>query len=489
MIAVPAVVRGEVVDADPVTFGGRGDTAFTAPDPAGIVGRLATRDRALEAELDALSIEEILDALTVLGAHLDPGTNPYLREALDHSAGLADVPPSLVGSNYRLLAGLLRRPALEEVVDAVGRDVLDGWPQRRTADGRVGAVHAAGSRAVHVIAGNSPLIAAMTLVRTAITRGEAVVKTPSNDPLTMPALVRTMLDTMPGHPLARAVSTAYWRGGDETIEARLYHPGAVDKIVAWGGFASVRHVVRYLRPGLELVTFDPKSSATVLGPEAFAPDAVDEVAHRLALDVGAFNQVGCVNARVVHAACGTDDAGIAAAEDLARRVHAALAELPATVSTPAEAPDPELLGRLRALRAGGFHTVVGDTTDGRCFGGAVIVSHLDEPVEFADSLAGRVANIVPHDDPRDALRFLDSSTQTVGVYPAALRRRLRELLPRVGVQRTVDLGAAVSVHPALPQDGFEPVRRMVRWVTDEELPPDVGPLDLVFPPHREQVRA
>lgn len=482
-VLLPAVVRGELVRDRPVHYQGRGETGFTVADPAAVVPRLARRDRTLSRELNALALDEVLDWLAELGTRLHPDHNPHLAEALAHSPGLADVPPELVRSNYRLLPGLFTREATEEVVHAVGREYLTGWTQRRTSDGRVGAVRAFGTRALHVIAGNSPLIAAMTVVRTAITRGEAIVKTPSNDPLTMLALVRTMLDMAPRHPLSRAISVAYWKGGDENLQRQLYHPSVVDKIIAWGGTDSVRHALPYLGPGLELVTFDPKHSTTVLGAQACTDDALPEVARRLALDVGAFNQVGCVNSRVVYVACGTDDAGIARAVELARALYAELQLLPGTVSTPAGQVDPELRARLRALVAAGFHTVVGGTGGE----GAVIVSHVDEPVDFAAALSGRVANIVPVDDPADAVRFLDASTQTVGVYPASLRTRLRDVLPLAGVQRTVELGCAVSVHPALPQDGFEPVRRMVRWVTDEHLPDGAEPLDLVFPPHREEI--
>jgi len=47
----------------------------------------------------------------------------------------------------------------------------------------------------------------------------------------------------------------------------LYQPQNVEKIVAWGGFASIKHVSRYIQPGVELVSFDPKRSASVIGPD------------------------------------------------------------------------------------------------------------------------------------------------------------------------------------------------------------------------------
>ena len=68
------------------------------------------------------------------------------------------------------------------------------------------------------------------------------------------------------------------------------------RVVAWGGFAGIKHLTQYLQPGLDLITLDPKHSATIIGPEAFGDDAtLNDIAKRLALDVGVLNQEGCVN--------------------------------------------------------------------------------------------------------------------------------------------------------------------------------------------------
>ena len=91
----------------------------------------------------------------------------------------------------------------------------------------------------------------------------------------------------PDHPLTRSWSAAYWRGGDTAFEERLYHPRNFDRIVAWGGHKSITHIARYLRPGLDLVMFDPKNSRAFIGEEALESDAaMDEAALRLAADVG-----------------------------------------------------------------------------------------------------------------------------------------------------------------------------------------------------------
>jgi hypothetical protein len=65
------------------------------------------------------------------------------------------------------------------------------------------------------------------------------------------------------------------------------------------------------------------------------------------------------------------------------------------------------------------------------------------------------------------LGHLNAATQTVGVYPDALREQLRDDLCSVGVQRVTALGTAGDTRLGLPHDGFYPMARMVRWGKDE----------------------
>jgi len=74
--------------------------------------------------------------------------------------------------------------------------------------------------------------------------------------------------------------------------------------------------------GLELIALDPKRSATIIGPEAFADDATTrEVAKRAATDVGVANQEGCTNARVIYVLSGTDAEGIGRANRLGELIY------------------------------------------------------------------------------------------------------------------------------------------------------------------------
>ena len=111
------------------------------------------------------------------------------------------------------------------------------------------------------------MLGALTVLRGAVTRGDTIIKVPSNDPFTTGAIARTMVDMAPDHPITKHLAVAYWRGGDEALESKIYQPHNIEKIIAWGGFASVKHVTKYIQPGIELISLDPKRSASIVGGE------------------------------------------------------------------------------------------------------------------------------------------------------------------------------------------------------------------------------
>jgi hypothetical protein len=72
------------------------------------------------------------------------------------------------------------------------------------------------------------------------------------------------------------------------------------------------------------------------------------------------------------------------------------------------------------------------------------------------------------DSLESAVSHANVATQTVGVYPAGRRPELRNALAAQGVQRVVGIGSAGKVDQGLSHDGFYPLQRFVRWVTDED---------------------
>jgi hypothetical protein len=103
----------------------------------------------------------------------------------------------------------------------------------------------------------------------------------------------------------------------------------------------------------------------------------------------------------------------------------------------------------------------------RVFGGYEgrgLVVRSDAPVDFYPD--NKIVNVVRVKDLRDAVRHVSVATQTVGVYPARRRIEMRDALCSAGTQRVVALGLA-QPETGLPHDGFYPLHRFVRWVTDE----------------------
>ena len=118
---------------------------------------------------------------------------------------------------------------------------------------------------------------------------------------------------------------------------------AIEKIVAWGGFASITHIAKYIQPGIDLITLDPKLSSSIIGKDAFQDErTMADAAQRMAIDIGSNNQEACLNARVAYIESGTDEDGLAKANRFGEMVYSALQSLPPALSTPVRRVDPQL---------------------------------------------------------------------------------------------------------------------------------------------------
>ena len=461
------IIRGKVISDNLIEVGGRGgDLTFLTPDVHHHIDQLPLADPARMADLYKLSFEEILDYLEQLGARLDIDTNTHLQRARELSYLTAPTTPPLVDESYACLGMMFEREFVREMAeDQIGVAYLDGWVVKQQRGGLKIGIRCFGARTLHIIAGNSPMISALTIVRNAILRSDAIIKAPSNDPFTALAIAQTMVDFAPDHPITRHLTVGYWRGGDTSVEEKLYQPQNIEKIIAWGGFASVKHVTKYIQPGLELISLDPKRSASIVGKATFASDTLmRDAAQRLASDIGAMNQVACVSARVVYVMCGTDDQGLIKLNTFGQYVYDAMMALPERLSTKPKGYDRDLKAHVDALRLNDeWYGVIG----GRDNEGAIIVSRTPEAVDFATQLADRTANLVPVDSLSEVVGAVDAYTQTVGVYPESLKDDLLNELPLYGAQRFVSLGYATQASLAAPQDGIEPLRRMGKWIVNE----------------------
>jgi hypothetical protein len=473
-VDIPLLIRGRVIEPgeDGIEFGGRAGARFRTPDARLHASELALHDAGALADLRDTPIDDIIDFLCRLGPRLALEENPLMDAAFRLALDSGDMTESVLRPIYEEIPGRFGHRFLDLMVDRVlGKTYLDGWVEQGRPGSSTIRVRAIGTRNMHIIAGNVPIVAAMTVINSALTKSDCLIKMPSNDPFTAAAIVKSMIDLDPDHPVTKHFAVAYWKGGDESVEREVYRPSRIEKLTAWGGMASMTHINKYLVPGIELIAMNPKLSISIVGHQALEDHSnMADAARGVALMAGRFNQTACASTRVVYVECSTDREDLERLEAFGHAIHEAFLALPPSISTAPKTPNRALEEELEAISLyDDFYRVIGDTSSA-----GVVVSLGPEPVEFAGQLANRIVNLVPIADIATVCRSVSQETQTVGIYPEALREQLRDDLATYGVQRTLPLGNSTRQKPTgdpdqligLPHDGTEPMRRMVRWVVD-----------------------
>lgn len=447
-------VKGETVTGADRAFGSAA-ARFTAPklDLNGLVWPRSAPGPAFH-----LPVAEIMDVLVATGEALTRDADGLLTQALERSARTNPLPRDILERAYASLGASFARERMQFQIDQElgGVDVLDGWREVVTPSGRRCAYRACPPRMIHIIAGNAPGVAAGTIIRASLTKGVSLIKLPSNDLFTATAILRTMASVAPGHPLPKSFTAAYWKGGDQAVEGPVFQPQYFDKLVAWGGESTIRNAMKNLGPGLELVSFDPKSSISFIGREAFASEeALREAADLAAMDATVFDQQACSSSRFQFVEGGEEQV-----DRFCALLREALGKPRQTASASLRPLPTDLRDEIASLREmPDFYGVWGKDD------GSGVVVRSDDPVDFYPD--HKTVNVVPVGRLEDAVRHVNVATQTVGVYPEARKLALRDAIAEAGAQRVVSLGAAVNVEHGLPHDGFRPLQRFVRWVNDE----------------------
>ena len=455
--AVPIchVIKGEAVFGTDLEFGPPGHR-FATPgvDLDGLVWPRQQPGPAFDTPL-----AEIMDILVELGKWIAADPDGLMAQALDFSARTSSLPRDVLARSFAYLPRIFERRSMEFQVETElgGADALDGWRVIANApSGRTHRIRAFPPRLVHVVAGNAPGVSAQTVMRGALTKGVHLIKIPSNDLFTVTAVLRALSAIAPNHPLARSFSAAYWRGGDEKVESVLFRPQFFDKLVAWGGESAIRSAKNYIGPGLELVAFDPKTSISMIGHEAFDSDEIlADVADLAAADATVMNQQACVSSRIQFVEGSVDQIDRYCA--LLQQRLGVERDTASACGNPLPAAMRDEIDGLRGMEP--FYRVWGK------YDGSGVVIRSEEPVDFYPD--GRVVNVVPVANLADAVRHANVATQTVGIHPATRKAQLRDALAAMGTQRIVELGQAGMVETGIPHDGFFPLMRFVRWVNDE----------------------
>ena len=458
VIRVDHFVRGKVVIGGAVKYTSR-DMGVDFATPEINLNELVTPRSELPPLLDVPTVE-IIEFLLELGSRLDFDTNVYLQEACELITATNPLPRRIIENLFRRAKDRLTADGLWGNIDAnfANRAALDGWIDHTDVHGKQIHLRAFPPRMVHMLAGNSPSGCVASIADGALVKAVNVFKMPSSDPFSAIAVLKTMADIDPNHPVVRSMSAVYWRGGDERIERALYRPQYFDRIAAWGGGSAIDNIIKYLGPGLQLVSFDPKTSISMVGPEAFTSDAtIDEVAEAAATDVSIFNQEACLASRFIFVE--GDRAGI---ETFCERLQQRLTVERHTASEFALPLEIETREEIEMLNLMDDDCKVWGKGDGR---GLVILTN--EPVEFHPS--NKTANVVHVASLDDAVRYVNVATQTIGMYPPERKKAMRDRLASAGAQRVVRLGSAADHAIGGPHDAMYAMQRFVHWMSDEDI--------------------
>jgi len=452
----PFFVRGKVVEGTGVRHKSR-DLGVDFGTPKIDLDALITL-RTEPGPLFDVKLSEILDFLAATGERMRLDKNGHLREAVDRISATNVLPRSVIELNVRMAADYLNKAKLLEYArQNLGDErVLDEWVPRVDSTGRSSFTRAFPPRLIHILPGNSPLVSAQSIALGAMVKAINLFKMGSSDPFMAVAILRTMLEVDPSHPVPRSMSAVYWRGGDEQVERAVFQPQYFDKIVAWGGGDAINNVIKYLMPGLQLVSFDPKTSISMVGNEAFDSDEIlEDVAMRAANDVGLLNQEACVCSRVLFV-----EGNRPQVDRFCERLQRKLVDRNA-VSGKAPPLPRDLAEEVESMRLMDDEFGVWGTGDGS---GLVVRS--DEPVDFHP--VNKTANVVQVAALEHALKYVNVATQTVGVYPPARQIELRNGLASGGAQRIVRLGDAGGQSIGAPHDAMYVMHRFVHWIVHED---------------------
>lgn len=455
-VSAPWFIRGKVVDrADEVHRSRDLGVSFATPK---VDLNALVHPRTELPPLLNVPLAEIMDFLTEAGQRLIASDNPHIDACIERMAKVSLQPRAVVEFSIRHAASYLDRAVMTEVVEQnfPNPKALDEWVPRTDHQGRRSFVRAYAPRLIHVLPGNSPAMGIQSIAQGALVKAVNLFKMPSADPFSTVAFLRTMADVDPNHPVVQSMSAIYWRGGDEKVERILYRPQYFDKLVAWGGGDAISNVMKYIGPGFQLVSFDPKTSISMVGREAFASDeALAEAAELNARDVSILNQEACVCSRFTFIEASPKDAD-RYCEILAERLR--IDRVGEGEPRPLEMEMKEEIDTLRMMDDD--YAVFG-ASDGR---GVAIRS--EDPVDFHP--LRKTSNVVCVANLQDAMKYVNVATQTVGVYPFERMPSLRDYLASGGAQRIVRLGEAGPSTIGNPHDAMYPLHRFVHWMAHED---------------------
>jgi hypothetical protein len=444
-------------------------------DPAALIPRdIADQIRSLH-PLDFNAVAAYVDAV---GHALAPAGGLVSR-ALPLAIACSDQPEYFVRLGFADVHAAFDGATLGRAIDreldyggCAGRAYLNGWTdipddiaagamaieRGKMAGSTASAARSRRLRAVpttqlHITAGNSPVVPAISALRAFATKGAVTIKLPSGALVAGAALALAMHATASEHPLTRHASVAYWPGGDDAVESVLLRHGAFERIVIWGSRASV-DAVAARAAGTKTLVFNPRYGVSLLGRAALAPQMIDETARRAAQDTLVWNQQACI-ASLVHYAEGGE-------AEIERYCAALTKELALWDDAQDHRPNRSMVGRIRTARRGELSDGTW-SVNGPPVAPTSAVVRMDRGFDLSAHPQARVVVVRAVNDLAETLNLMHSGVSSVGIFPLERLDGLRDDICGRGVTSVIPLGEADTLFAGSPHDGMRPLSELVSW--------------------------
>ncbi len=256
--------------------------------------------------LAQLPQETVVAALAALGRRWRDPTYPLRREA---ETWQEPYPFEMVQVSLDALLDSLTPEKLRELFAAEGVSEALGYPV-------IG----------HVIAGNTPLLAWVSIIRALLVRSTSLVKLPSNASDRWAELFhRSLQEVAP--EIAACICLMQWPGGTAQLDAGLC--ADADLVMAHGSDATLRDLRAICPSGTPFVGYGHRVSFGVLLLEA----DIKEAARGFAKDVLLYDQGGCLSPQTIFVVGGGNNVE-AFSSVLAEALSAVSQEYPLPVRSP-----------------------------------------------------------------------------------------------------------------------------------------------------------
>lgn len=407
---------------------------------------LREHNRAIQEELQQLSVDEILNFIEEARKLWESDSYFIKREGVDMLSRVTGYSREMIELHLEQVMGMMTREYWETTLNSELGDmkILDEWCSRGEA-----SVHCLPRGNVcHVLAGNAPLVSVISILRGLVTKNCNIIKMSSREPLMPYFLIKTFRDINKYHPLARANTVLYWKGGEE-IEKDVVNMG--NTVFTWGGEEALKGISRHLPYYIDMVRFGPRRGVQLISlreeEEGNLRESTDPMAHDLTL----IDQEACFSPQVAFVEGDVDKFAESLAESLER-------ENEKYPKGPAHEHKHVEIAHLRKMSVAEGKKVHHSGS----FDWTLIISDEYEPIKKHP--LGRVLFIFKVNDIREAIKYLDSSVQTVALHPRHRISELRKEIVLQGVDRVTHLGKMGYFAAGAPHDGTYPLMHLVRWV-------------------------